>query len=88
MSDEAFALTIIVSGLTAMTLVVTVIIWQIFATAKAKISVQREEAYKKLATDSAEALQQTASTLDRAVRELIELRSRATEVERLLKEVG
>jgi hypothetical protein len=68
--------------------VIIVVIWQIFATYRARMSVAREQAYRDLAAKAIEIDQRSADGIDRALRELIEIRSRTTELERLLKEVG
>lgn len=65
-----------------------VIIWQIFATARARMSVAREEAYRKLAEENAEAQGKTAALLEQATVDLADLRKRMVEMERILKEVG
>jgi hypothetical protein len=65
-----------------------VVVWQIFATARAKMSVEREEAYKKLAEDSAQAQRLVAEGLTKNTAELSLLRQHTAELERMLKEVG
>lgn len=67
--------------------VVTVLIWQIFATSRAKSSVAREEAYRALAEESAQAHQRTAAALEELTGELRSVRARADELERILKTV-
>jgi hypothetical protein len=57
------------------------------STFRARMSVQRETAYRKLAEDSAAAQHRTADQLERAVAELGELRTRTGELERLIKSV-
>jgi hypothetical protein len=52
------------------------------------MSVGREEAYHKLAEQATEAQSRTADCLEKAVTELIELRRRIVELERMLKEVA
>jgi hypothetical protein len=63
------------------------LIVSIAATLRARMSVQRELAYRKLAEDSAAAQHRTADQLERAVAELGELRTRTGELERLIKTV-
>lgn len=65
-----------------------VIVWQIFATGRTAMSVQRESAYKKLAEDATEAQGRIADRLGELAAEVQELRVRATELERMLKEVA
>jgi type VI protein secretion system component VasK len=68
-------------GILFVTTVITVAIWQVFGTWRARMSVAREEAYRKLATEATELQRRVAD-------ELAELRARTQELERLLKEVG
>ncbi len=64
-----------------------VIIWQVFATFRARMSVAREEAYRELAKSATEAQQQSADGLKTVLAELAEVRQRAMEIERILREV-
>jgi hypothetical protein len=77
-------------AMTGVVLVLSIAVALIAATAstiKARMSVQRETAYRKLAEDSTAAQHRTADQLERAVAELGELRSRTGELERLIKAV-
>jgi uncharacterized membrane protein len=67
---------------------VIVLVWQGFVTWRARMSVAREEAYRKLAEQATEAQSRTADCLEKALTELTELRQRTAELERILKEVG
>jgi flagellar biosynthesis/type III secretory pathway M-ring protein FliF/YscJ len=67
--------------------VAVALIVSVAATLRARMSVQRELAYRKLAEDSTAAQHRTADQLERAVAELGELRSRTGELERLIKAV-
>jgi flagellar biosynthesis/type III secretory pathway M-ring protein FliF/YscJ len=67
--------------------VAVALIVSVAATIRARMSVQRELAYRKLAEDSTAAQHRTADQLERAVAELGELRSRTGELERLIKAV-
>jgi hypothetical protein len=86
-SDWAQA-SIAIAGITFITIVVSVLIWQIFATGRTGLSAKRENAYKKLAEESAEAQNRIAAGLEKTAAELAELRQRTAELERLLKDVG
>lgn len=68
--------------------VIGVIVWQLFATWRAKMSVAREEAYRSLAEETTRSQQRTADRLESVVAELTDIRQRTAELERLLKEVG
>ena len=83
-SDAAIA----IAGISFVTIVVSVLIWQIFTTGRTGLSAKRENAYKRLAEESAEAQNRTASALEKAASELADLRQRTAELERLLKDVG
>ncbi len=72
--------------LLALSIIVAVIL-SIASTLRARMSVQREEAYRKLAEDSQIALTRTANQLERAVAELGELKARTGELEKVLKTV-
>ena len=79
---------IAIAGIAFVTIVVSVLIWQIFATGRTGLSAKRENAYQKLAERSAEAQNRTADGLEKTAAELAELRARTSELERLLKDVG
>ncbi|SNT39182.1 hypothetical protein SAMN05216276_10396 [Streptosporangium subroseum] len=76
MFDNLFALGIIV----IVAIFLGVVIWQGLATYRIKIEASKDQSYRMLAHEAV--LAQT-----RAADELAELRSRLTEVERLLKEI-
>ena len=78
---------IAIAGIAFVTIVVSVLIWQIFSTGRTGLSAKRENAYQRLAEEATQAQQRTAATLEQAVSELSELRMRTTELERLLKDV-
>lgn len=75
-------------GILFVTVVLTAAIWQIFATAKARLSVAREEAYKRLADEAIQSQSRTSEELVRATAELTQIRRQTGELERMLKEVG
>lgn len=66
---------------------VIVLIWQIFATQRARAVLTREDEYRKLSERATAAQEQTAQDLSRMAAELADLRTRAAEMERVLKEV-
>jgi len=72
---------IAIVGILFVTTVITAAIWQVFATWRARMTVAREAAYRKLAEEATEAQR-------RAVDELAEISARTKELERMLKEVG
>lgn len=79
---------IAIAGIAFVTVVVSVLIWQIFATGRTGLSAKRENAYRRLAEESAEAQNRTATALESTASELADLRRRTSELERLLKDVG
>lgn len=64
-----------------------VIIWQIFATQRARAVLTREDEYRKLAERATAAQEQTVQELSRTAAGLDDLRARVAEMERVLKEV-
>lgn len=81
--DAAIAM----AGVLLVLSVAVALILSIAQTVRARMSVQREAAYRKLAEDSTAAQHRNADQLERAVAELAELRSRTGELERLIKAV-
>lgn len=66
--------------LTLVTVIIVVSIWQFATTQRAKASIAREEAYRKLAEESAK----TQAEIAEALREM---RPQLTAIEKLLREV-
>jgi hypothetical protein len=83
-ADAAIA----IAGIAFITIVISVLVWQIFATGRTGLSAKRENAYQRLAEESAEAQNRTAAALETTAAELADLRARTSELERLLKDVG
>lgn len=81
--DAAVAMT----GVLLVLSIAVALIVAVASTLRARMSVQRETAYRKLAEDSTAAQHRTADQLERAIAELGELRSRTGEIERLIKAV-
>jgi Tfp pilus assembly protein PilV len=82
-ADAAIA----IAGISMITVIVSVVVWQVFATGRTGLSARRENAYQKLAEEAAAAQRTTGETLEKAVAELAALRKQTGELERLLKEV-
>ena len=78
----------LVGSLVVFGTVISIVVVQVFATWRARMSVAREEAYRQLATDTADIQKRTANELDRTARVLEDLRDRTAELERMLREVG
>ena len=79
---------IAVGGIAMVTIIAAIAIWQVLASWRARMSVAREDAYRKLAEEAVVAQRQASAGLERATSELTELRKHTAEMERLLKEVG
>lgn len=62
------------------TVILVVVIWQLFATRRAHAALTRDEAYKKLAEQATEAQRKSAE-------DLADLRERVIRIEKMLKEV-
>jgi hypothetical protein len=82
-ADAAIAL----GGIAFVTTVVSVAVWQIFATGRTSIASRGEKAYRKVAEDAADAQVRVASELERMNAELTDLRRQTTELARVLQEV-
>lgn len=68
-------------GISALiTIVIVVVIWQWFATRRANAVIAREEAYQRLA-------EQSAAAQKRIAEEIGEVRARVASVEKMLREV-
>ncbi|MGH3921374.1 MAG: hypothetical protein ACRDTT_00575 [Pseudonocardiaceae bacterium] len=68
-------------------LVVVVVIIQVAASWRARMSVAREEAYRRLAEEATQTQEKTTQQLELMVAELRSMRERTTELERVLREV-
>lgn len=82
-SDAAIA----IAGIAFVTVVASVLIWQIFATGRLGLASRREKEYAKLAEELAAVQRETTSELQRANEALAQLRTQTKELERALKEV-
>jgi hypothetical protein len=76
-----------IAGIALVIAVAVTIVVTVGSTVRARMSVQREQAYRKLADDSIAAQNRTSDQLERAIAELTELRARTGELERMLKTV-
>jgi Na+-transporting methylmalonyl-CoA/oxaloacetate decarboxylase gamma subunit len=75
------------AGIALVTVVLSVLIWQILATGRTGLSARREKAYQALAEEATRAQRQTAEELERTSAELAQLVARTSELERLLQAV-
>jgi small-conductance mechanosensitive channel len=79
---------IAIAGVLFVTVVLSMLLWQVFATGRTGLSARRENAYKRLAEEATEAQRKTAVHLEKTMSELAQLRQQTSELERLLREVG
>jgi len=76
----AFGMAFTLGVLALATIIIVVSIWQFAANERAKASIAREEAYRKLAEESAKAQTEIVEALK-------EIRPKIAEIEKLLREV-
>lgn len=67
--------------------VIAVAIWQGMATWRARMSIARGEAYRKLAEDNQATNNRTADLLASMKNDMADLRTRTAELERMMREV-
>jgi hypothetical protein len=67
--------------------VAVVLIWQIFATWRAKVLLAREDAYRKLAERSITAEMETREDLLKMSENLADLQKRMISIERVMREI-
>ncbi len=66
---------------------IVTVIWQSFATVRARASVAREETSRRLAEQATGAMQKMAEEQQKIVQSLDELRVRIVAIEKMLREV-
>jgi Skp family chaperone for outer membrane proteins len=81
--DAAIAIAVI----SAIAVVVSVIVWQIFATGRGAIASEGKREYRKVAEDLAAMQRDTTAELQKANEALAQLRTQTQELERGLKEL-
>lgn len=79
----AFTLVVLV----LVTIVIVVVIWQSFVTRRARMSVEREEAYRRLAEQAGDAIQKTADVQQKTSEVLEDMRARLAAIEKILRDV-
>lgn len=82
-SDAAIA----IAGIAFVTIVASVLLWQIFATGRIAVSSRREKEYQQLVDELATVQRETTAELQRANEALAQLRAQTHELEQGLKEV-
>lgn len=91
MSAEGWGITFILVLAALIALLIAIVLWQVFKTKQmnstSRTAIAQDEAYRKLAEQATEAQERTAEELSKATAELTDLRTRVSELERILKEV-
>ena len=83
-AELAIGIVSVITIFGGLTLVACVWLWAW----RGRASVEREEAYLRLAEDAGAAQKRTAFELGQIAEDVADMRQRMTELERLLKEVG
>ncbi|GAA0963577.1 hypothetical protein [Virgisporangium aurantiacum] len=76
------------SGMAFVLVITVVLIMQGAATWRARMTVAREEAHRRLSEDAIKAQQETAAKLEKVLAELAVIREKTSALERALAEVG
>ncbi|TDD28696.1 hypothetical protein E1287_32285 [Actinomadura sp. KC06] len=87
MEDDAWG--VLIGGVLFIVIgaVAIVLIWQVFATWRAKVQLAREDAYRKLAERSVTAEMETREDLLRISENLADLQKRMTSIEKVMREI-
>jgi Tfp pilus assembly protein FimT len=87
-NTEAWGMMFVLGLLALLTVLIVAVVWQVFATQRAKVSADRNHEYRKLAERSSAAQQRTAEQQRKISEDLGELRNRVSAIEKLLQESG
>jgi hypothetical protein len=90
LSDNETAIAIVgtVGAFVVVLVVASIVAWQFLGAWRTRMAVGREKAYQELAEEMAKSQRRNETNMQRALDELVEIRNRTAEVERMLKEVG
>ena len=88
MNIEAWGMIFALVMFALITVLIAVVVWQGFATWRARASVAREEAYRKLAEQSSAAQRRTAEEQQKISEDLGDLRAQVAAIEKLLRDAG
>lgn len=86
-TEDIYGLSFGLLVLTLLTIVVVVVIWQGLATWRARTSVAREDAYRRLAERAAEAEARNGHWQETIGNHVSDIRDRVARIETLLKQV-
>jgi len=86
--ETAIAITAIAAGSLMITIIAGIATWQLIGAWRTRMAVGREKAYQELSDEMAKSQRRTDVNVQRLLDEMVELRNRTAEIERMLKEVG
>jgi hypothetical protein len=86
--ETAIAITAIAAGSIMITVIAAIATWQLIGAWRTRMAVGREKAYQELSDEMAKSQRRTDVNVQRLLDEMVELRNRTAEIERMLKEVG
>jgi hypothetical protein len=69
------------------TIIIVIVVWQSFETKRARMSIEREEAYRQLAEQATDAQNKMALEEQKISEGVDELRTRVAAIEKILREV-
>ena len=78
---------IAVGGIAMVTIIVVVVVWQVFLSWRAKMSIAREEAYRQLAEAGGESQRSILEQQHRLSDDLASVNQRLANIERILQQV-
>ena len=78
---------IAVGGIAMVTIIVVVVVWQVFLSWRAKMSIAREEAYRQLAEAGGESQRSILEQQHRISDDLASVSQRLANIERILQQV-
>lgn len=87
-NEAEVAMTAIFMGSVLITIVASVMVWQLVGAWRTRMAVGREHAYQELVDEMAKSQRRTDTGVQRLLDEMVDLRNRTAEIERMLKEVG
>jgi hypothetical protein len=90
-TDEAISwpeAIVAVAGVAMVTVIVTIAIQQVLASLRARMSIAREQAYRKLAEESTAAATRLAGEQEQISQSLKAITDRLSGIEKVLREVG
>jgi hypothetical protein len=86
--EAAIAIIAVIGGCIVFALVAGIVAWQLLGAWRTRMAVGREKAYQELSDEMAKSQRRTDLNVQRLLDEMVELRNRTAEIERMLKEVG